>query len=66
MEPVTLTFLIIIVLLWTLPWKGYTLWKSAKNNQLAWFIVIFLLNTLAILEIVYLSYFQKKIPKKKK
>jgi len=56
----TLTVLIILAILWTLPWKGVALWKSARNKQLAWFVVLLIVNTLAILEIVYLVWFQKK------
>jgi len=51
---------IFLILVWTLPWKGVALWKSAKNKQLGWFLVLFLVNTLAILEIIYLAFFQKK------
>ena len=53
-------FLILILLVWELVWKGYALWKSAKNNQRNWFIAIFILNTFGILPIVYLRFFQKK------
>ncbi len=48
------------ILLWVLPWKGLALWKSAKNNQKKWFIVLLLVNTMAILEIIYIFYFAKK------
>lgn len=54
--------IIIPILAWTLPWKGIALWKSARNNQLNWFIVLLLFNTLAILEIVYIFYFSKNNP----
>jgi hypothetical protein len=50
----------LLILLWTLPWKGVALWKAAKNNHQWWFIAIFLLNTLAILEILYIFVFGKK------
>ena len=55
---------LIIAMAWTMVWTGIALWKSAKNNQIAWFIVLFLVNTLGILEIVYLAFFQNKVPKK--
>jgi len=48
------------LIIWDAVWKGIALWKSAKNNQLKWFIAIFLLNTVGILPIVYLKFFQKK------
>ena len=49
-----------IVVGWTLPWKGVALWKSARNGQIAWFIALLVINTLAILEIIYLVFFQRK------
>jgi len=59
MEKTWLIF-VIIAALWTIPWKGVALWKSAKNGQKAWFIVLFLINTLALLEIIYIFFFAKK------
>jgi methionyl-tRNA synthetase len=46
--------LIILLLLWTLPWKGYALWLSARNGQKIWFVVLLVVNTLAILDIIYI------------
>lgn len=60
LSPIVLLILINLAILWTLPWKGYALWKASKNNQRNWFIALFLINTLAILEILYLAFFQKK------
>ncbi|MEK6926205.1 MAG: DUF5652 family protein [Nanoarchaeota archaeon] len=37
--------------------------KASRNNHLAWFICIFVINTVGILSIVYLAFFQ---PKKRK
>jgi len=51
---------VLAITAWTTPWKGVALWKSARNGQLGWFIALLLLNTLAILEIVYIFFFQKK------
>ena len=52
--------LIAIAVIWSLPWKGYALWTSAKKGHLVWFIVLFIVNTLAILEIFYLVYIAKE------
>ena len=52
-----------LTLLWVLPWKGVALWKAAKNGHKKWFIALLLLNTLAILEIIYIFVFSK--PKQK-
>ncbi len=53
-------WIIAILVLWTLPWKGVALWKSARNGQKAWFIIFLIVNTLAILEIIYIFVFSKK------
>lgn len=53
-----------LVLAWTLPWKGVALWKAANNRQKGWFVALLVINTLAILEIIYIFYFSKsKEPK---
>jgi len=49
-----------LILLWTLPWKGIALWKSVKSSHKKWFVAILILNTFAVLEIVYIFYFSKK------
>ncbi len=55
-----LSLLIFVSIIWEGVWKGIALWKAGKNNQLTWFIVIFIFNTLGILPIIYLKFFQKK------
>jgi len=54
--------LMVLFMAWTLPWKGVALWKSARNKHLVWFIVILIVNTLAILEIIYIFGFSKRKP----
>ncbi len=58
-----MVFLFVVLMIWSAVWKAIALWKSGRNNQLAWFIVLFIINTVGILEIIYLLAFQKK-PKK--
>ena len=53
------SILLLAAILWTIPWKATALWRSARNNQIGWFIALVLINTLGILEILYLSFFQK-------
>lgn len=52
---------ILLLTLWVLPWKGVALWKAAKQGQKIWFVVLLVVNTLAILEILYIFVFSKKI-----
>ena len=51
----------IIFVLWTLPWKGIALWKAARSGHRIWFIALLIVNTLAILEIIYIFIFSKKV-----
>jgi methionyl-tRNA synthetase len=59
-EPIMVYWLVAIAAIWTLPWKGYALWQAAKKNDKVWFIILLLLNTLAILEILYIFIFSKE------
>ena len=46
--------LIPIFLLWSLFWKGLALWHSGRKGSGWWFVILFLVNTVGILEIIYL------------
>lgn len=50
------------ITLWALPWKAVALWKAAKNSHSKWFIALMFLNTIAILEIIYIFYYSKPKP----
>jgi len=64
MENIKLTssaiYFFIAILVWTIPWKGVALWRSARNGQKVWFACLLIFNTLAILEIIYIFIFSKK------
>ena len=51
---------LLLIMLWVLPWKGYAMWLAVKNNQRNWFIALLILNTLAILDIIYIFFVNKK------
>ena len=53
-------WLILLAVLWTVPWKGIALWKSARQSQKWWFIALLVINTLGLLEILYIFVFSKK------
>ena len=53
------------LIIWEGIWKGIALWKTAKNNQLKWYVAIFVLNTVGVLPIVYLFLFDPKRKNKK-
>ncbi|MFZ1970929.1 MAG: DUF5652 family protein [Candidatus Nanoarchaeia archaeon] len=50
----------VVLMIWEAIWKGIGLWKSGTQKQLGWFVCIFIFNTLGILPIIYLLFFQKK------
>lgn len=51
---------LVLATLWTLPWKGFALWFAVKEGQKWWFIALLVVNTFAILEIVYIFFVVKK------
>lgn len=52
--------LITLLAIWELCWKGIALWRAAKRQQKAWFIVILIVNTAGILPILYLLTTEQK------
>lgn len=46
--------LIILVMLWSVFWKGLALWHSGRRGQPWWFVIMLVVNTAGILEIIYL------------
>ncbi|MEK7227635.1 MAG: DUF5652 family protein [Patescibacteria group bacterium] len=51
---------IISVIAWTLVWKGLALWRSASLRQKWWFIALIFINTLGILEVIYLFFVARR------
>lgn len=56
-------WLFVILIVWILAWKGYALWVAAQRRNKWWFVAIFILNTFAILEIIYLFWVVKILKK---
>ena len=62
----TAIILLSIIAIWSLVWKGFALWKSAHKDETVWFIVLLVVNTIGILEILYIFIFSEmKIESKK-
>jgi len=57
--------ILILLLLWTLPWKGVALWRASHRKEKKWFTALLVLNTLAVLEILYIFVFSKRAGDKK-
>ena len=45
---------IAILAIWDIVWKGFALWKAARNNHVVWYVCILILNTVGILPIIYI------------
>ncbi|TSD02107.1 MAG: hypothetical protein Athens071425_126 [Parcubacteria group bacterium Athens0714_25] len=43
-----------LLLLWSIFWKGLALWHSGRRGQEWWFAILLVVNTIGILEIIYL------------
>ena len=56
-------WVIVLILAWVLFWKGYSLWIAARNSSRWWFIVLMLVNTLGLLEIIFIFFAAKKTPR---
>ncbi|MCR4324947.1 MAG: DUF5652 family protein [Candidatus Curtissbacteria bacterium] len=52
--------LFLLITLWSMFWKGVALWHAANLGQKYWFIAMLILNTLGILEIIFLFKFAKR------
>ena len=53
-------WILIPFIIWTLIWKGIALWKSARRSEMIWFIALLVINTLGILEIIYIFFVARK------
>ncbi|MBI2065924.1 hypothetical protein HYT60_00215 [Candidatus Woesebacteria bacterium] len=54
------TALIVVFIIWSLFWKGLSMWRAARNNQSFWYVALLIVSTGGILEIIYLAFFQKR------
>lgn len=43
-----------LLVIWSLFWKGLALWHAGRKGQPWWFIALLVINTMGILEIIYL------------
>ena len=55
-----LWLVISLAVVWEMAWKGVALWRAGRNAHLVWFIVMFIVNTLGILPIIYVFAFSRK------
>ena len=58
-QPEIIIFMIAAV--WAFFWKAIALWHAARRNESTWYILLLIINSIGILEIIYL-YTVVKIP----
>lgn len=63
--PVKAELWMVALFLWVVVWKGLALWRAARKEQKYWFAAFLVVNTLGILEILYLYVFSIDRPAKK-
>ena len=51
---------LIPVLLIDLILKGYALWRAGRNNQPYWFVSLLVVNSVGILPLIFILFFQRK------
>jgi predicted Co/Zn/Cd cation transporter (cation efflux family) len=65
LDPLTLALVLSLVLglvIWSGIWKAIALWRAGRRADLAWFIVMCVVNTVGILEIVYIFAVSRRRP----
>jgi hypothetical protein len=45
---------LLVLIVWSLFWKGLALWHAGRRGQPWWFVIMLVINTVGILEIIYL------------
>lgn len=50
----TFGVVMLVLIAWTLFWKGLGLWHASKNNKPYWFVAFLLINSVGILELIFL------------
>lgn len=48
--------LVAMIMIIVVALKGYSLWHAARRSEKWWFIILLIVNTLGILELIYLFF----------
>ncbi|HLC70180.1 MAG TPA: DUF5652 family protein [Patescibacteria group bacterium] len=46
--------LFVVLVIWSAIWKAVALWYAARNGDKVWYVLLIILNTVGILEIIYI------------
>ena len=55
----TFGLVVLVLAVWTLYWKYRAMWHAAKHDRKVWFGAFLIVNTLGVLEILYIYVFSK-------
>ncbi len=58
--PVWAAAVFVLAQVWSLIWKGIALWKSAQLSHKKWFVILLLVNSLGILDIIYIRFIARR------
>lgn len=61
---IELIWLLGVLAIWELYWKGRSLWLAAQRKETGWFIALLIVNSVGILPLLYLYVFSKKDARK--
>ncbi len=53
-------YTLLAVAAWTFPWKAWSLWLAARRGDIWWFLILIFVNTLGILEMIYIFFIAKQ------
>jgi len=51
--------LFVVIIIWSAIWKLFALWKAARKGSAVWFVILALVNSIGVLEILYIFVFSK-------
>jgi len=54
-----LGFWLLPLVVWTIFWKGWAIWIAARKGEKIWYGALLVINTMGILEILYIFIFSK-------
>jgi hypothetical protein len=52
--------ILLVITLWSVVWKMLALYRAGSYGQKGWFVALFFINTVGILEILYMTIFSRK------
>ncbi len=59
------TYVLMTLIVWSMIWKGWSLWVAGNKKDKFWFVLLFIVNTLGILEMTYIFVISKAKKRRK-